>query len=72
MKTWIKFFAGTPQRFLATAGAVALVVVIVCPGLLATASNRLMLELAPVLGPALNIAIILGAFVFVWKAVTKK
>lgn len=64
MNNWIRFFLGTPQRFLRTGVAVGLVVVMINPGLLQTAFTRLVAELSPVIGQVIMIAV-------VWFAIKK-
>ena len=55
---WFRFFLGTPRRLVTTLGVVGLIVVMICPGLLRMAVERLMAELAPLLGPAITILIV--------------
>jgi len=55
---WIRFFFGTPRRFLATTTILGMVVVILRPGLLASAVEGLINELMPLLGPAMTIVIV--------------
>jgi hypothetical protein len=56
---WIRFFIGTPRRFMATAAVFALAFVLAFPGLLKVAAFRLVEELGPVIGLAIQLAIIL-------------
>jgi len=56
---WIRFFVGTPRRFLATATVFALAFVLAFPGLLKAAAFRLAEELGPVFGLAIQVAIVL-------------
>ena len=56
---WLKFFLGTPRRFLATAAVFALAFVIAFPGLLKAAAFQLVEELGPVCGLAIQLAIVL-------------
>jgi len=58
MGNWFRYFLGTPQRALRTFIAAGLVAVVAKPGLLATAAERLVAELMPLLGPALAIVIV--------------
>lgn len=58
MKTWIKYFVGTPQRFTWTCVAIALVVVMLNPQILTNAVNALLIAISPLLGPALTILIV--------------
>lgn len=55
---WFRFFFGTPRRFLTTFTVVGLIVVLVFPGLLRLSAERLVNELAPLLGPVLMIVIV--------------
>ena len=55
---WFRFFLGTPRRLVTTLGVIGLIVVMICPGLLRMAVERLMAELAPLLGPAITILIV--------------
>ena len=55
---WFRFFLGTPRRLVTTLGVVGLIVVMICPGLLRMAVERLMAELAPLLGPAITLLIV--------------
>ncbi|MBI5654174.1 hypothetical protein HZC53_00755 [Candidatus Uhrbacteria bacterium] len=59
VRVWVRFFIGTPRRFLATASVFALAFVLLFPGLLKTAAFRLVEELGPVLGLAIQVAIVL-------------
>ena len=58
MRTWITFFVGTPQRFLYTLGGISLMTVLVWPGLLRMAMERLVVELSPLLAPVLTVFVI--------------
>lgn len=60
MEAWIRFFLGTPRRFCVTFVAVALVVVIIFPGLLALAVARFLAAVTPVIGPAMMILIVIA------------
>jgi len=55
---WFRFFVGTPQRFLATFTVVGLITVLVFPGLLWTAAERLVAEITPLLGPVIMLLIV--------------
>lgn len=68
MQQWVRFFLGTPRRFLTTLGFLCLIGVLVEPGLLGKACTRLMIEIQPVLGPALQLGIIVAIVVFMLKA----
>ena len=61
LNEWIRFFFGTPKRFLWSALVVGLVVVTINPGLLQSAVVRLLQELTPLIGPLLSILIIIVA-----------
>ena len=58
MRQWVRFFLGTPRRLVTTFGMVGLIVVMIFPGLLRMAVDRLMTELAPLLGPAITLVIV--------------
>ncbi len=58
MGAWIRYFIGTPQRFVWTFSVVGLITVIVFPGLLRFAAERLVMELSPLFGPALTLLIV--------------
>ena len=60
MRQWVRFFLGTPQRFLATLAGIGLIVVIFNPLLLAVAVNSLLEAINPLLGPVLAILIVLA------------
>ena len=60
MRHWIRFFVGTPRRFLATLAGIGLIVVMINPLLLAIAVARLIDAISPILGPALTILIVLA------------
>jgi hypothetical protein len=55
---WFRFFFGTPRRLVTTLGAIGLIVVMIFPGLLRMGVERLMAELAPLLGPAITLLIV--------------
>ena len=60
MNTWVRFFVGTPQRFLGTLAVIGMITVISFPGLLRTAVERLVAEITPVVGLALVILVMLA------------
>jgi hypothetical protein len=60
MGNWIRFFIGTPQRFLRTFVGVGLVVVLVSPGLLGLAISRFLQEAGSLIGPLLWIGIVVA------------
>ena len=70
--TWVRYFIGTPQRFMRTALVVGLIIVVIKPGLLALACTRLMAEIGPVLGPAIQLAIVIAVLGFMLKSIFKK
>jgi len=55
---WIRYFVGTPQRFVRTFFTVASVVVMFTPGLLGIIVGRLLTELSPLLEPLLTIVVV--------------
>ena len=76
MRAWIRFFLGTPQRFLWTLGVLGILTVIVFPGLLGLAAGRLQIavvqmfgELSPLVGPLLYLGILLLGLRFFWRAI---
>ena len=72
MRTWVRFFVGTPQRFLWTLLGLAVVAVLVKPGLLAMTFNRLMAEVQPILAQAISLGVTLAIIVFLLGVVTGK
>ena len=58
MRAWVNFFFGTPQRFLYTLLGLSIAVVLVWPGLLRMAMERLVMELSPLLAPVLTVFVI--------------
>jgi uncharacterized protein YaaW (UPF0174 family) len=58
MNQWFRFFFGTPRRFLTTLTVIGMIIVVIQPGLLRLAGERLVNELSPLLGPVLAIIII--------------
>ncbi|HEY4490243.1 MAG TPA: hypothetical protein VJC12_03245 [Candidatus Paceibacterota bacterium] len=58
MREWLQYFFGTPRRFLITAAFIGLIVVMISPGLLATAVARFINEMMPLIGPALTVLIV--------------
>ena len=60
MNQWFRYFLGTPQRFLRSFVVVGLIVVILNPGLLALAVNRFLGEMNPLIGPLLQIGIVVA------------
>lgn len=60
MGRWVRYFIGTPERFMRAVVVFGLIAVILNPGMLATVANRLIAELSPLLGPALTILIVLA------------
>lgn len=58
MNQWVRFFFGTPRRFVTTLAVIGMIVVLFEPGLLRLAAERLVAELSPLLGPVLAIVIV--------------
>jgi len=56
MQKWIKFFVGTPKRFLIVLCAISLVVCMFNPGMLRTTCERFVQEVSPLI----SLAIVLG------------
>ena len=55
---WLRYFFGTPRRFLATTAAIGAITVIIFPGLLEIAVMRFVNALMPLIGPAMVILIV--------------
>ena len=64
MNVWVRFFVGTPQRFLASSLFVALVVAAINPDIVRQAVSNMMAAIAPLMEPALTIAIVIGGIRF--------
>lgn len=62
MNTWLRFFVGTPQRFLGTFAVLGMITVVIFPGLLRTAVERLVYEITPVVGLVLVILVMFAGF----------
>lgn len=58
VRVWVRFFIGTPRRFLATATVFAIAFVLLFPGLLKAAATQLVGELGPLFGLAFQVAIV--------------
>lgn len=57
---YFRFFLGTPRRLLTTLVGLGLVIVMISPGILETAANRLVVAMMPLLAPVLTIIIVLA------------
>jgi len=57
MSVWLKFFIGTPQRFLGTLAGFAVLAVMISPGLLQNVLGRVVSEVGPLMGPLFAIAV---------------
>ena len=68
MNQWLRFFFGTPRSFLATFAVVGLIIVLIFPGLLRMAAERLVGELTPLLGPALAVVIVFAGIRMILRA----
>lgn len=55
---WFGYFFGTPQRMVRTLIVLGLITAVVFPGLLYLATDRLLMALMPLLGPALTLLIV--------------
>ena len=62
MGRWIRYFIGTPPRLVTTLSVIGAVVVIINPGLLRMAVERLLIEISPLFGPVIQLAFIVFAF----------
>lgn len=73
MREWIRFFVGTPRRFLTTMTVLCLIGVLIRPGLLRTAVERFVVETSPLihslLGPLLAILIVIFGMRVVWSSI---
>ncbi|MBI4138827.1 hypothetical protein HY479_01615 [Candidatus Uhrbacteria bacterium] len=58
----LRFFVGTPQRFLLTFCVIGFIVVMANPGMLAQAVSRFVEEASPLVGLAFTIAIMWVGF----------
>lgn len=67
MNIWVKFFIGTPKRFLSTLIGISLVVVMIHPQILYDAVNHFLAAISPLLGPALTILIVLTGIKIILK-----
>lgn len=67
MRNWIRFFVGTPQRFLGTLAALAVVVVVVEPSLLNVIASRLFQAVSPLLGPLIQVGILVFALRIIFR-----
>jgi hypothetical protein len=67
MRTWIRFFVGTPQRFLYTLLGLAIVAVLAKPGLLTMTFNRLMAEVQPILAPLINFGVTVAIIIIMLR-----
>lgn len=67
MNIWIRFFLGTPKRFLGTCAGLAILAAIIEPSLLQVVAERLMNAFGPLFGPLLQLAIVLFGFKVVFS-----
>lgn len=62
MREYLRFFLGTPRRFLATLGGIMLIICMVnpalLPGALAALVSALLAGLSPLLGPVMALLIL--------------
>jgi len=74
MKEYGRFFFGTPKRFLGTLGALVALLVFVrlFPGLINEAIQQLIRELAPLVGAAIEIGVLIAVLAFMLRALTGK
>ena len=67
MGKWFSFFLGTPQRFLSTCAGIALIVAMISPALIHTATANLFEAISPIVGPFLQLVIVLAGFRIVFS-----
>ena len=60
VKIWLRFFLGSPQRFLWTMIGILAIACMVNPQLPATIVDRLLIAINPVIGPTLAILIVMA------------
>ncbi|MFA6227569.1 MAG: hypothetical protein WC668_00055 [Patescibacteria group bacterium] len=74
MNSYLRFFFGTPQRFLGTLAGIgtSLVFVRLFPGVLADACNQLFAELGPLAMQAIQLGLVVAVVVFMMKAAFNK
>lgn len=72
MNRLFEYLFGTYRRFIVTLGIIGLTVVLIKPGLLRVACERIMAEIAPVLGPALQLGIVIAVISLMLKAAMGK
>lgn len=69
MRRWIRFFLGSPQRFVASLVGVGFIVCLISPGLfeqtMSQAVSAVILALQPVVGPALAIVIVFAGLKYI-------
>lgn len=68
MDNWVRFFIGTPRRFLTTLVSLAVVFFIVFPSVLRGMLEGLMRELLPLIAPLFQIGVIALVLVFMARA----
>jgi hypothetical protein len=70
MNMWLRFFVGTPQRFLVTLVSfiVLLAFVNLYPGLLSSACEQLMAELTPLFMQTIQLGFVVVVLIFMVRA----
>lgn len=65
MKNWIRFFLGSPQRFLWTIAGTGVIAAVLDPSLPARAVNAVLVAVVPIIGPLVAIALGIAAIRFI-------
>lgn len=71
MRTWIRFFVGTPRRFVTTVGVCALTVVVLSREIQEALFTRLQ-EIARSLGPLVEHVAVLAILLFIPYAICRR
>lgn len=71
-KAWLIYLFGKPERTTKIIIVVGLIAMIATPGLLSSVLNRLFGELAPLMGPAIQLGIVFLAYKFMFGSIFKK
>jgi hypothetical protein len=76
MGRWVRFFVGTPQRFLVTLAAIGGLYSVAHPGWLGGVvrqlGGELMFAVNPLIEPAFRLAILVAGFVWIVRAPFRK
>ncbi len=72
MKEWLKYFFGTPRRFLGSTVGIGIIISLIHPEIFAQALSKsvgaIVVSLQPLIGPALTVIIVFAGLrmVFFW------